>query len=203
MSIMRKINVYVVRHGQTDMNVAQKWQGSGSDCLLNETGKAQASNLGETIKHKYIRKFYCSPLLRAVQTANIVADKNFTYAPITILKDLRECDFGDFEGKPYDEVEEKYGDEIHDFFWPTKETWGKKFPNGESKKEVFERVIKALNYIVCCHKFDLADVGVVCHAGVINALACGLGLTDVCYDNCSVLHLVFDYDKCEFVHVKD
>ena len=94
---MSKINVYVLRHGQTDMNVAQKWQGSGSDCLLNETGKTQALNLGETIKHKYIRRFYCSPLLRAVQTANIVASKNFTFAPITILKDLRECDFGDFE----------------------------------------------------------------------------------------------------------
>ena len=124
--IMSKINVYILRHGQTDLNLAQKWQGSGSDVLLNETGKKQAEALGEKIKDKGIKKLYCSSLLRAVQTANIVANKNTFMSPITILKDLRECDFGDFEGLTFDEVNQKYGDEVQDYLWPTRETWVKK-----------------------------------------------------------------------------
>jgi broad specificity phosphatase PhoE len=45
-------------------------------------------------------------------------------------------------------------------------------------------------------------VGVVCHAAVISSLACGLGLTDVSYDNCAILHLAYDFEKHMFIHVK-
>ena len=199
---MSKIDVYVLRHWQTDMNLAQKWQGSGSDVLLNETGKKQAEALGEKIKNKGIRKFYCSSLLRAVQTANVVADKNVFKSPITILKDLREVNFGDFEGLTFDEVDQKYGEVVQDYLWPTKETWVRKFPNGESKEDVYVRVMNALLNIVIDNEHLNGSIGVVCHAGVISSLACGLGLTDVCYDNCSVLHLIYDFDKHQFIHVK-
>ncbi len=200
---MRKIDIFVFRHGQTEMNVAQRWQGSGIDSLLTDLGKEQAQRLGEKVRDKGITTIYCSPLLRAVQTANIVADKNCVATPITILKDLRECSFGDLEGLSVEEVEEKYGTKVHDFLWPTKETWDLKFPNGESKKETFERAKKALMYIVSCNKFLGYPVGVVCHAGVISALACGMGFTDVSYENCSILHLEYDFDKLKFIQVKD
>ena len=200
---MRKIDIFIFRHGQTEMNVAQRWQGSGIDSLLTDVGKEQARELGEKVKNKGITTIYCSPLLRAVQTANIVADKNSIFSPIVILKDLRECSFGDLEGLTFQEVEEKYSTSVKDFLWPTKENWDLKFSNGESKKEAFERMEKALKYIVSCNKFLCYPVGVVCHAGVISALACGMGFTDVSYENCSILHLVYDYEKDEFIHIKD
>ncbi len=199
---MSKINVYILRHGQTDLNLAQKWQGSGSDVLLNETGKKQAEALGEKIKDKGIRKFYCSPLLRAVQTANIVASKGIFSTPIVILQDLKECNLGDFEGETFEYIREKYGDVVENLLWPTKENWGEKYPNGESKEDVYVRVMNALLNIVIENEFLNGSVGVVCHAGVINAIACGLELSDVCYDNCSVLHLIYDFDKHQFIHVK-
>ncbi len=199
----RKVNFYVFRHGQTDMNVAQLWQGSQSDCLLNEVGKKQAEELGKKVRNNLISRIYCSSLLRAVQTANIVAKNNAVKSLVTILPDLRECDFGDFEGKPHKEIESKHGELVNNLLWPTKENWDTRFPNGESKKEVFERVYKCLKYIVSCEKFMLGNVGIVCHAGVLSSLACGLGLENISYDNCSVLHLVYDYEKDEFLHVKE
>ena len=185
------------------MNVAQRWQGSGIDSLLTDVGKKQASELGEKVKHKGITTIYCSPLLRAVQTANIVADKNSVLSPVVILKGLRECSFGDVEGLTFLEVEEKYSETVQTFLNPTKETWDLKFSNGESKKEVFERVKQALMYIVASNKFTMYPVGVVCHAGVLSSLACGMGFTDVSYENCSILHLVYDYDEGKFLQVKD
>ena len=200
---MRKIDIFVFRHGQTEMNVAQRWQGSGIDSVLTVTGKKQALELGEKVRHNGITTIYCSPLLRAVQTANIIADKNPVATPIVILKDLRECSFGDLEGLTFQEVEEKYSETVQTFLSPTKETWDLKFSNGESKKETFERVKQALMYIVESNKFLMYPVGVVCHAGVLSALACGMGFTDVSYDNCSILHLVYDYDENKFLQVKD
>ena len=200
---MDGLNVYILRHGQTDLNVAQKWQGSASDCLLNETGKKQAEALGEKIKNIGIRRLYCSSLLRAVQTANIVAEKITCSKPICIVKDLRECDFGDFEGLTYDEVDQKYGDIVQDYLWPTRETWVRKFPNGECKEDVYARAMHAILNIVIENENLNGGVGVVCHAGVISSIACGLGLSDVCYDNCRVLHLFYDFDKHQFIHIKN
>jgi probable phosphoglycerate mutase len=200
---MRKIDIYVFRHGQTFMNVEQKWQGSGVDSLLTEVGKEQARDLGKRVKNKGIYKIYCSPLLRAVQTANIVAEENSIASPVIILKYLRECSFGDMEGKSIEETKRDYASMVEDFMCPTLETWNLKFSNGESKKEAFERMKKALTYIVSQNKYTLYPVGVVCHAGIINALACGFGLSDVSYENCSILHLVYDYDKQRFLQVKD
>ena len=150
--------------------------------------------LGEKVSHECITTIYCSPLLRAVQTANIIADKNPVATPIVILKDLRQCSFGDLEGLTFQEVEEKYSTSVKNFLWPTK---------GESKKEVFERVKQALMYIVASNKFMMYPVGVVCHAGVLSALACGMGFTDISYENCSILHVVYDYDENKFLQVKD
>lgn len=200
---MRKIDIFVFRHGQTEMNAAQRWQGSGIDSLLTDVGKEQARELGEKVRHCGITTIYCSPLLRAVQTANIVADKNSILSPVVILKGLRECSFGDLEGLTFQEVEEKYSSSVEIFLSPTKETWDFKFTNGESKKEVFERVKQALMYIVASNKSMMFPVGVVCHAGVLSALACGMGFTDISYENCSILHLVYDYDKQRFLQVKD
>ena len=101
MTIMRKINVYVLRHGQTDMNVAQKWQGSGSDCLLNETGKAQLKIVG-----KYLKEtdndwdiIITSPLTRAIESATIVKNELDFQDELIINPNVIEREFGKAEGE--------------------------------------------------------------------------------------------------------
>lgn len=196
-----KVDFYVCRHGQTNMNVERLWSGSGTDIPLNETGKTQALELAQKLKGKRF-DIYCSPLVRAVQTANTIANGR----DIVIMQDLREGNWGDAEGVSFAKIEEQYGKEfLESLFFPTEETADRCFPNGESKRMIFERVLTCLLRIVTCHTFDYAshEVCVVCHAGVISALRFGLKLKDVSLENCAVLHLQYDTDIHQFVQVFD
>ena len=203
---MRKKDFYIFRHGQTDLNVKGVWQGAKIDALLNEEGKKQALHLAQKIQPLQLTNLYSSPLLRAVQTANILAthsDKGCE-ASITILQDLRECNFGQCEGWSMKSAQECYGyDYVQDILFPTKKTWNYRFRGGESKEEVFERVKRTLlNIFYASSEYD-NRIGVVCHAGVINALQCGLGLKNVDYDNCSILHLSYDAESQEWSQIFD
>jgi probable phosphoglycerate mutase len=193
-----KKNFYIFRHGQTDKNLAEIWQGNGSDDVLNETGKAQADALGEKVSSLGFTTIYCSPLVRAVQTANRIVKKHAMECPIIIMQNLHEADFGAAEGKTFAEVNEEYGPLVAETFNPTFENWDKCFPGGESKHAVFNRVCSCLQNIAAeC----ASSVGVVCHAGVLSALACGLELKDVSFDNCAMLHLRYDTETRKFSQV--
>ena len=89
------MKIYVIRHGQTEWNVLKKMQGS-ADIPLNEKGLEQAEQAKINVKDISIDKIFCSPLIRAKQTASIVnQDRN-----LDIVYDdrLRERDYGEFEG---------------------------------------------------------------------------------------------------------
>lgn len=196
-----KIDFYICRHGQTDKNVEGVWSGSGMDVPLNETGKKQAMQLAEKLWGCHF-DIYSSPLVRAVQTANAIARRR----DVTIMHDLREGYFGDAEGVMFDKIEEQYGKEfIENIFFPTEESADWHFPNGESKREIFERVYNCLMRIVCQQTCSGAKQSacVVCHAGVISALRFGLKLKNVSLENCAVLHLQYDTEVDQFVQICD
>lgn len=204
---MRKKDFYIFRHGQTDLNVRGVWQGAKTEALLNEKGKEQALALAERIRSLQLTNLYSSPLLRAVQTANILATKSCSWKvyPVIIMQDLRECNFGMCEGWTMEKAEERYGqDFVHDILFPTQETWSFRFWQGESKEEVFGRVKGELIRIFCSLAWECDDrVGIVTHAGVISALQCGFGLKDVSYDNCSILHLSYEAESREWRQIFD
>ena len=119
------MNLYVVRHGQTDWNVQNLLQGS-TNVNLNETGIKQAHDTAKKLSNVHFDAIYCSPLKRAVDTAKIInSDTN-----IAIVKDERllEREFGQYEGLPGKNVDlKKYWDyalnaqdrdiePIHDFY---------------------------------------------------------------------------------------
>lgn len=85
--------IYIIRHGQTEMNNRQVLQGR-SDLPLNESGAAQARAAAERLQAVRFERVYSSPLTRAVQTAKLVAP---SVEPI--LDDrLIEMDYGPYEG---------------------------------------------------------------------------------------------------------
>ena len=96
---------YLLRHGQTKWNIEGKIQGK-TDVLLNEDGMEQAGFLAKAMEHCEARALFSSPLLRAKQTAEIVAGK--MGLPVTVLPELKEVDFGLWEGCTWKEIEEKY-----------------------------------------------------------------------------------------------
>ena len=85
--------IYIVRHGQTEMNNRKVLQGR-SNYPLNEAGIAQAQKAAEELKHIAFTKVYTSPLKRAIQTAEIIAP----YADAVIDERLIEMDYGPYEG---------------------------------------------------------------------------------------------------------
>ena len=87
------MNIYVLRHGQTKFNVEGKFQGR-IDTKLSKKGLEQANYIKEKLKDIKFDTVISSPLSRARQTANIVANMN-------ILVDDRiiERSFGNLEGK--------------------------------------------------------------------------------------------------------
>ena len=87
--------IYIIRHGQTDQNLAWRIQGQ-KDFPLNETGEEQARNAGERLKELGISfsRVYTSPLMRARRTAEIVAGDTETLVDDRLM----EMDYGPFEG---------------------------------------------------------------------------------------------------------
>lgn len=135
-----------------------------SNVPLNENGKLQAELCGKYISETYpkISAFYSSTLLRARETAEIIARKinleeKIIYSPL-----ITERAFGDLEGKPYTEVRNYLNNkngkwDIH-----------VEPPNGESAIEFYERITKGIDSILYEKNWDRNDlILVLTHGGTI------------------------------------
>lgn len=156
--------IYLARHGMTQANAEKRFIGS-SDLPLNETGFTQARALSATFSELKPEKIYCSPQLRAVQTAmnampGIVA--------LPILQDLREADFGEWENLTEEEIMER------DPKWFAMMRGNHEdfsFPGGEALRDFIARVERVADAL----KDDPArSVAAFTHGGVIRYLACRL-----------------------------
>ena len=132
----------LIRHGQTDMNKDQLYYGR-LDVPINETGKEQAENTRKNLIELEIDydKIYSSPMKRAYETAEIVNYKN-----LEIEKDdeLREMDFGIFEGLSYKEIIKKYPEEMEKL----KKDWKTySYVTGENPFMLQKRALKFLEKI--------------------------------------------------------
>lgn len=128
--------VYIARHGLTDWNLVPKVQGM-TDIPLNEGGLKQANDLAENIKSQGLKfdKILHSPLIRAAETARIVAEKN--NIPLKVEPRLIEQNFGKWEG-----WECKPGDKT---FHMAKQQFMDNYENGESMMKVAQRIYNLLD----------------------------------------------------------
>jgi broad specificity phosphatase PhoE len=152
--------ILLARHGETDWNLQRRVQGH-SDTPLNETGRAQALALAETLDDAELDAVYASDLARARDTAQVVADRKGL--PVTVLPELRERNFGTWEGLTDDEILARF---------PAARTasWG----DAETKEELAKRVLGALHQIAAAHPGG--RVLIVTHGGPVRALLVESGL---------------------------
>ena len=87
--------LYIMRHGKTDWNARHKMQGR-TDIPLNDVGRQMAIGAREEYKSVKIDVCYCSPLIRAHETAQIVLEGR--NVPIITDERLVEMCFGEYEG---------------------------------------------------------------------------------------------------------
>lgn len=128
----------LARHGQTDANAHGLLQGR-SDLALNQVGIEQAQALGEFLRARYgssIERLYCSPLRRAVETAEIIA-RSIGCEPV-LDERLIEVSYGQWEGVPFKDVPGSAANA-----WRTDATFSP--PDGESLEQVSQRVAPLLS----------------------------------------------------------
>src|SRR5690606_33171348 len=97
--------IYLVRHGQTDYNLRNIVQGSGIDSSINENGLCQAAAFYEANKHINFDRIYYTGLVRAKQTIARFLEQG---TPQEAVADLNEISWGQYEGVPMDEMENRY-----------------------------------------------------------------------------------------------
>jgi len=163
----------LVRHAEPTPDV--RWRCYGTlDVELSERGREQAAALAATLRDEPIDLVVSSPRLRAVQTAAALG------RPVEVDDWLCELDFGDFEGRTYDELEREEP-ELFERWMAAPTTV--RFPNGESYPDLLGRATAALADI----RARAENAVVVTHGGVIRSgLAAWLELPD---------HAIFRLDQ--------
>lgn len=159
---MERTQVIIVRHGQTEWNIANVRQGH-LDSELTDIGIAQAKALAQRLLSERFSALYSSDLGRAVQTAQIIAD--VTGHEVITEARLRERHLGIFQGLNSDEMKEKYPEEYN-----LHRTLGPDYviPGGESVRQQVARNIAYLNEIGAKHAGE--TIVVITHGGVLSGL---------------------------------
>src|SRR3989344_1327026 len=96
------MKIFMVRHGETDYNVAKRIPGQEIDQSLNATGRKQAEERAEERAGMTVDVMFSSPLKRAGETAEIIA-KGLNLQ-ILYRDELKERSFGSLSGKTFEEV---------------------------------------------------------------------------------------------------
>ncbi len=127
------MKIYLIRHGETALQAEKRYQGV-TDAPLSATGKEKLKRADHCPDRVYV-----TPLIRTRETAAML----FPEAEQVVVPELREMDFGAFEGRSYLEMEDD----------PVYRSWVDgmclgKCPGGESKAEYCDRVCAAFSEIL-------------------------------------------------------
>jgi alpha-ribazole phosphatase len=154
---MKSKNIYLIRHGEIGIAGEKRYIGV-LDLPLNTNGILQAKKLKVFFNDVKLDKMFCSNLQRSVQTAQIILEEKSIQ--IEKIVKLREINMGNWEGKLFKEIKEKFPsefksrlDEIEDF----------KPSGGESFKDC---QIRAINIFSSIAKGEGQNIAIVAHAGI-------------------------------------
>ena len=151
------MNLYVVRHGQTDGNIKRVIDGI-KDIPLNNTGKQQAIDARKNISGIDFDIVFCSPLIRTRETMELLTENKF---PVQIEKQIIERDCGELMGRRFDEINlDKYWNYYDDTI----------YDSVENIQDFFRRIHSFLDYLN--KQFPDKTILLVTHGGVSKAIEC-------------------------------
>lgn len=185
--------VYWVRHGENRANLTREFSYKKVDYPLTPRGVLQAEQAAAYFAGKPIRAVYSSPLLRARQTAEIIAAP--LSLPVEVLEELREINVGDLEGREPSPEAWALHDNIFAEWWRGgRET---AFPGGENGYQVLVRIRTAVNQILAGRRGE--EIVIVSHGGCLL-----MSLADIapgserqpkladCFGNCGFAEFIFE-----------
>ena len=175
------MKIYYVRHGQTDLNLAKKMQGGGTEKELNETGISQAYNTKKELENVKYNLVICSPMKRAKQTAEIINEGRDI--PIITDERIRERKLGDYEGRDVTE-------EMENNIWDYKLNYN--IPNGENLHDFEKRIDEFFDDIK--EKYHDKTILIVAHGGIAKVIKSHLygmpesqNLAEISMNNCEII----------------
>jgi alpha-ribazole phosphatase len=152
----------LIRHAQPDEEARGRCYGT-LDVGLSTRGQRRAQLLARTLDRIPLAAVYSSPSARALDTARPLAAAH-QLTP-TVEDALREIDFGELEGRSYDDIQAAYPDLYRCWMeTPTRV----EFPGGESYTQLRTRALAALETIRACHRGELAAI--ISHGGILRAM---------------------------------
>lgn len=140
--------MYLVRHGATPPNLVDPpiMQGDGVDLPLAPIGREQAARVAALLADRPIKAVYSSPLLRAMETAGLIAERQGL--PVAPVDGLREVNVGTWEGSNWPDIERQFPAEYRAF----REDPGKNgYPGGENLQQLLDRVTLSLEELMRRH----------------------------------------------------
>lgn len=155
--------IFFIRHGLTGWNIQRRFQGT-CDVPLNEEGRAQARTAAARCSELRLERIYHSTLLRAAQTAQIIAEP--CAVPLIPCSGFREVCLGAFQGLDHAQARAQYPDEYAAYFADLIHTAP---PGGETLHDAQLRALETLGEI----EQDAAGcsrIAVVSHGALLKAL---------------------------------
>lgn len=151
------LRIVLVRHGETDWNRSQRFQGQ-SGVELNERGRAQAEALALSLREESLKAIYSSPITRAIETAKAI--NRYHRASIEQRDGLMEMNLGDFEGLHSRDLRNEQPEFLKKWL---EDPASVRMPNGETLQEVqgrawvvVEEIAKTYHegsVLLCGHNF--------------------------------------------------
>lgn len=183
------MNLYLVRHGETESNLKGRYLGS-FEAELSSQGINKIKKVKELIKDVPFNKVFSSERKRAIGSGKILVDKE-----INCDYRLNERDFGIFENKTYEEICSSYP--LEKKAW--EENWvDYKIPKGESVREAYVRVVEFMKSL---EEENCENCLIITHGGIIRLIYCYIlgGDLNVFWKfaskNGSISILKFQYDN--------
>ncbi|ABA87748.1 adenosylcobalamin-5'-phosphate phosphatase, putative [Syntrophotalea carbinolica DSM 2380] len=161
---MNGAQVYLIRHGDTGEALKGRFVGR-QDVPLSSLGQRQSAALGQCSELKSCKEAFCSPMLRVRETVG--------HSKLDLLcrqdEDLREIDFGRWEGLSFSEISRDFPAEV--------DCWARlkpdfRFPEGETYADFLQRIQQAAERIARTAASQSAPLAIFAHGGVIRALIC-------------------------------
>ena len=161
---MKSYRLSFLRHGRTSANADGIYIGK-TDLPLSDSGRAELEEKYDLHEYPKVQRVYSSPLLRALQSAEIL----FPDREIVICDEMREMDFGAFEGLSVKDLME-----LQSYQKWIKGGLDNPAPGGESLRDMILRCNSGLNLMILdMMKQNITHAGVVTHSGIImNILSC-------------------------------
>ena len=153
----------LLRHGDVGEEYHDRYIGS-TNVSMSEWGLQQVRTIGPWLRSQNIDRCYCSPMKRCKETAAIILEQ--TGVDYKIDPDLREIDFGQWEGLAFADIAQKFSDDV--------KRWSDfdmdfAFPGGERIGDCVGRIVGIADRLA----EDPADTVLVCtHGGIIRLLIC-------------------------------